>query len=548
MKKKYICLLFVLILCVFVGFDHREGPVYTIMIYMNGSDLESDFGLATDDLAEILDSGLLAHHANLLILTGGTYRWQNGAIPAGESIIWQFENGKFNEIKSLGLANMGNPQTLSDFINFATENYPAPKYGLIMWDHGGGSIAGFGHDENFDDDALTLNEMGMAFENTSLKATPLEFLGFDACLMATVEMGLIARDYAKVLIASEDLEPGEGWDYRFLEVFNRMPDISGAAVGQVIVDSFIDFFPPDTDEILTLSVVGLDKIALVAEAMEALMMAANGEMDIHFDHLAIRRYHTKTFGEGTARDNYADMVDIGDMAKHLQDLYPTEVAKVLDALNQAVLYNRHNSDVDLYGLSTFYVYGGKSIGAESLAVYGNLGVMPGHKNYQADFLQGLKSRQNSTAVLVALAMLRDDYIIGLLQTDTPGEYLWPHIYGHPVPLHPIGSTENTSQYAIPAIINGEDADIIIAFSEKSPDGKILGYRQVENVFQKGTDPLITGDIVTLLYPHTNKKSWAHGNTFTIGHSPQYLSWEEIPDGTLALLTTNACQHTSVKYL
>jgi len=48
---------------------------------MNGEDLESDVGLATADLAQMLDSGLCSDNANVLILTGGANRWMNSAIP-----------------------------------------------------------------------------------------------------------------------------------------------------------------------------------------------------------------------------------------------------------------------------------------------------------------------------------------------------------------------------------------------------------------------------------------------------------------------------------
>ena len=203
-----------------------ETP-YTIMIYMNGSDLESEFGAATDDLVEMLDSGLNSANANVIILTGGAKHWQNDAIPEYECVVWQLADGWLNELENFGKVNMGDSDTLRKFISYSMDNFPARKYGLIMWDHGGGSIAGFGHDEKFADGSLTLRDMRRAFDESGLRKNKLEFLGFDACLMATVEMAIVAADYAHVLIASEDLEPGDGWDYGFLSVLNQHPNISG---------------------------------------------------------------------------------------------------------------------------------------------------------------------------------------------------------------------------------------------------------------------------------------------------------------------------------
>ena len=85
-----------------------------------------------------------------------------------------------------------------------------------MWDHGGGSVSGFGYDENNPDeeDTLTLKEIKKALKNIDEK---LEFIGFDACLMSNFELAYTIKDKAKYLIASEETEPGTGWYYTDLE-------------------------------------------------------------------------------------------------------------------------------------------------------------------------------------------------------------------------------------------------------------------------------------------------------------------------------------------
>ena len=511
---------------------------YTIMIYMNGSDLESDFGLATDDLAEMLDSGLKSRNANVIILTGGTYRWMNDAIPEYECIIWELADDWLNEIESMGKVDMGNPATLRDFIKFGLTNYPAEKFGLIMWDHGGGSIAGFGHDENFNDSSLSLADMQQAFEEAGLREQKFEFLGFDACLMATVEMAVLASDYAKVLIASEDLEPGEGWDYHFLSALNKKPRMSGVELGKIIVDTFIDFFGEDSDEILTLSVVDLARVGPVMAAMGELMAMASEEIEIEFHTLAHRRAITKTFGEGSPRDNYADMVDIGDMALQLYDLFPQEAEAVLQALENCVVYNRHNSDIDLWGLSTFYIYGGKSQGVPSMATYTALDMDKNYTAYLHEFFQYLKLGQPAPVIHTELALWQPvrkntHRMVGLLQTDdTSTNLLWPKINGHPVVLFPIVTTANARKYAIPASINAREVDIIVSFSNCNPQGRIIGSRNIgENVFQKGFDPILTGDKITIYYTEydfaSNTEPWARGDVFTVRNSLQ-LTWAPPP--------------------
>jgi hypothetical protein len=541
--KKYLLFVFAILLLTAGGLPKTQNAVtkpYTILIYMNGSDLESDFGAATDDLIEIIDSGLDSRNAHLVILTGGTKRWMNDAIPAGECVIWEFIDGHLYEVGSLGKVNMGKPETLRDFIRFGLANFPAEKTGLIMWDHGGGSIAGFGHDERFLEGTLTLLDMDQAFFEAGLHEKKLEFLGFDACLMATVEMAVVASKYARVMIASEDLEPGDGWDYGFLGVLNHHPRMDGFGLGKVIVDSFMDFFGEDSDEILTLSVVDLSKARKVMDAMGKLMDAASGKINkrLGFHNLAVRRANTKTFGEGSPRDNESDMVDIGDMAKQLADLFPREASAVKRALADCVVYNRHNADVELYGLSTYYIYGGKSVGKESLRTYAALGMDADFTLYLHDFFDGLLHRLHSADNTI----LRREWVLwepvtedicrmaGLLEAGygNPEEGLWPHIYGQSVNLFYINSNARGRYYAIPARVNGRDADIIV-FNDN-----IKGVRHRDaNVIQKGFDPIQPGDMIafySLEWNHlTDTYKWFRGRPITV-RGTLHLSWDPAPDG------------------
>ena len=113
---------------------------------------------------------------------------------------------------------MADPNTLLNFMNFAKENYPAEKYALIMWDHGGGAVSGFGQDQNASkNDHLFIDEIKQALDNFGTK---LEFVGFDACLMANMETAYALKDSANYLVASEELEPGTGWNYK--KVINQL--------------------------------------------------------------------------------------------------------------------------------------------------------------------------------------------------------------------------------------------------------------------------------------------------------------------------------------
>jgi len=120
---------------------------------------------------------------------------------------------------------MSNPATLKAFINYGAANFPADKYDLILWDHGGGPKGGFGVDEHRDDsddwlapetmsfasivDALSDNAVTDANSDGTLDGK-FDFINFDACLMNSVELALAMADYTDYYIASAETEPGYG--------------------------------------------------------------------------------------------------------------------------------------------------------------------------------------------------------------------------------------------------------------------------------------------------------------------------------------------------
>lgn len=190
------------------------GPVsspptatYTALVYMVGSDLESGkdptqppAGAATSDLAEMMQVGS-SSTVNVIVETGGATRWQNVQISNTSVQRWRIASGSLELKGDLGNLNMGDPATLKNFITWGVANYPADKYVLILWDHGSGAIGtsgvAFGSDENHGGDGLSLPELQQALQNAyATTGKKFDVIGFDACLMATVEVASTIRPYA----------------------------------------------------------------------------------------------------------------------------------------------------------------------------------------------------------------------------------------------------------------------------------------------------------------------------------------------------------------
>lgn len=324
---------------------------YTVMIYVVGSDLESRSGAATMDIEEMLGAGVNYDKTNLLLYTGGSRRWVSN-IPNDKNSVLKLSGDEENRIiaQTGESVNMGQPETLSEFINYCTLNYPAEHYALILWDHGGGPLWGYGSDELFGYDGLNFEEFRAAMDETEFGPDKkLDWVGFDACLMGSIENVCLWKDYARYLIASEEVEAGNGWDYHFLNTLNDSQDPE--SIVKSVVDSFekyyesnkSTFFSPEA----TLSVIDLSKTDLVVDSVNALFTVM--EQGIHKgDYAKIKhaRSRTKEFGLGAVKTIYEsyDLVDLKDFTDQLKDFYPDECTKVSKAIEQAVTYSASNVD------------------------------------------------------------------------------------------------------------------------------------------------------------------------------------------------------------
>jgi hypothetical protein len=196
---------------------------------------------------------------NVVLQTGGTTEWHTPQFVADRGQRWRLTEDGFEElVPLLPQLNMAEPDTLRDFVTFAASNYPADRYGLVFWNHGGGAVKGFGYDENYEMDSLSLQELYEALdEATNQSGIAFEWIGFDACLMATVETAYMMSPFARYMIASQELEPNHGWNYEpIVTKLAEDPSISGAQLGDVIIDSYQrEAQEEGTETTITLSVL-----------------------------------------------------------------------------------------------------------------------------------------------------------------------------------------------------------------------------------------------------------------------------------------------------
>jgi len=338
--------------------DSHSGN-WGIYIYICGSDLESGGGAATEDINEILNASIPGG-SNVVIQAGGANSWNMDVDPDSLQR-FVYDGSNFSLVDSGSKVNMGKQKTVEDFLNFCKNNYPADNEVVIFWDHGGASVSGACYDEVFDSDHLTLNEIDGAFTNVYGKER-IEMVGFDCCLMATLDTAELLRNHAKMLVASEELEPGNGWYYTdWLNDLASDPGMSNAKLGKSICDSFIGGCQMvGTDDETTLSAIDLTQVNLVTGAMNAigaelLSKATSGNADI-FATYGRAAQKSENYGGNNDSSGYFDMVDLGDLLDHCGGVLDSE-SFARYALKRAVVYNVHGSyRSESTGISVFYPY------------------------------------------------------------------------------------------------------------------------------------------------------------------------------------------------
>ncbi len=344
----------------------------TVMIYMCGTDLESKYGMGTSDLGEMVKA-TISDKVNVIVETGGCRAWKNNIVSSSVNQIYQVQTGGLKRLESnFGTAAMTNPDNLATFIQYCTKNYPANRNILILWDHGGGSLSGYGYDEKQSTGFTSAASMTLPQIDAALKkgGCTFDWIGFDACLMATLETAMVCNPYADYMIASEESEPGTGWYYTdWLTALSQNTSASTESIGKVIVDTFISASQrAQANAQVTLSVLDLAKMqGTVPGALRSFSTATTALIKGNgYNQVANARANVRQFAR-QSRINQVDLID-------LCDRIGTGEAKTLAAaLKGCVAYNK-TSISRAYGVSIYFPYETLSGVKSAISTYNSLGI------------------------------------------------------------------------------------------------------------------------------------------------------------------------------
>ena len=384
MKEKWFMMLLsltcaMLLACAFTAFAEEgasDEAEWTVMFYMCGSDLESKYNYASSNLEEITRcvyphdslSGVDDYEelvnrfqnanpgrVNVLVETGGCKKWHTqklGMDISNKTLQRWSYNGYLNDDvpdgfaleQNLPLQSMSDPDTLTDFVSWSAEEFPAKKYALVLWDHGGGSRSGIFIDELFSGDVMYLDELGGALRSSGVH---LEAVLFDACLMAGIETASAISDSANWMIASEEVVAGRGSAVDdWLQQLYISPSLDGEWLGRWICDmsqiKYTDEGEEEAQQLLTWSVIDLKQIPKLVELVD-LGFDSLGKVYANYPRLMSQfaKYlmGAEQFGTSDEEEGMWDLCDMFYAPAISMAIQPAQYKTLLETMKDTVAYS-----------------------------------------------------------------------------------------------------------------------------------------------------------------------------------------------------------------
>jgi hypothetical protein len=317
---------------------------WLVLIYMDGDNSLSSY---TDADLNELSSVIYDPRVKVVILRD-TYGDNGGEI-------WETINGALSKVENVPEPNMGKPATLEQFvINYANQ-YPSKNIALIMWDHGlawralippSSSYRLAAIDET-NNDTLYMYEFRQALQNIKSSGININLIGFDECLMGNLEVFYDVSVNTDYVVASENLEPGEGWDYSLvMDKLNQNPDIDAYTFGKYIVDSYKEAYENSycTTNNCTMTLASVNNTNTLVDAIN----------QISLEYLKNSNSLKNIFSN--IRNNlpeiYDNLVDVYNFAKGLEGkLNSTAPYEIVSTINN--LY-KYTNNAQFMGISIYF--------------------------------------------------------------------------------------------------------------------------------------------------------------------------------------------------
>ena len=338
-------------------------------------------GYGSSDIEDIT-SGDWGDNIKIVIQTGGARKWDNQMMNPNRTQRFLYHKGIFKEVSNEALKDFSNPDTLSEFLDFCKNEYASDHRMLILWNHGSGPF-GYGSDSIYRN-KMTLKDIRSALKKVYIPDydnPAFDIIGFDACLMSTIEVTNTLSGFANYYCLSEETIPGDGWDYAsWLKAMADDPTMSAAEVGMAIVDAYTDYYVGNnikdfgSKNDVTFSLIDAKKANELYDAYNEFVKIELLDSINDISNLSVMsRAANKSTGYGYEGHNIINTIDLGNYIDNLMEKYPNECKRIKDLIRGVVLYHRENGSFEdstgiamyfpdqvetLYGINYFidYVY------------------------------------------------------------------------------------------------------------------------------------------------------------------------------------------------
>lgn len=363
----------------------EEKKQYTIMFYVCGADLERDGGQFTAAFSSILSTRYNRDAVNAVSLLGGTPRWKGNAFDPAVLSVVNIAGRRPTVEDTFPLAAMSDGATLTHFLSYCKEHYPAEHYILVICDHGGGPLYGCCVDYLYSNSIMSVNSLKEALGNSPFADRGLDVIVFDCCLMGSAEIANSISAYAQYMVATEDSMYGIGFDWMkdvendetVLETARRIAESTYQSNKEIIARQ-------KASELNSVSVIDLQVMQDMNNAMTDYFASMPQLDESSFTRVSGSRRDAVDFGvmESGGNSQY-DLVDIGSLVSTLEDGSHSGSA-LLDAIRTAVPY--HYSDVDnCAGMTVYHPYLNKDAAKRYIETYASLGFSPSYVNYVINY-------------------------------------------------------------------------------------------------------------------------------------------------------------------
>ena len=367
----------------------------TIMIYMVGSNLETDNAIASADLRGIKPEEIDMENVKVYLYTGGTEKWHN-FISSDENAIYELKSDGFSKVKTYEKEDMGDAETLATFLNYVYDASKTDLYNLVFYNHGG-AIDGAIYDD-FTNNNLSVGEMGDAFEKTPFKGdNKLDTILFRTCLNGTIEVADELDEYARYLIASEEVTNGYPQDSVFTFINELEVSDTGIDYGKKFIakyEKYMDFIDPFAFSSTPMySIIDLSKVDTIVDELDTFI---NG-IDVKKNYSDIIKVRSNMYQYGFTVSGFPnfDTVDLYSLIEGIDDYSTVSSDKLLASIKDAVVYNWSKFLKESNGLSVYFPYNGSRLEQNAMILEYN--DMDFSNNY-VTFVKQISNLKNSNQV------------------------------------------------------------------------------------------------------------------------------------------------------